>query len=548
MAVQRQPRNSSNNSSRRTDRRRRRLSLESLENRLVLHGAESVSPFNGEADVAVNVNVVATFDFDADPATVNDSTFELRDPQGTLIPAAVSYDAPSRTATLNPDQNLADVADYYEARIVGGPSGVYELGGSELEEDLTWYFITQPPTYSDTAVFTGLVNPTAIEFAPDGSVFVAEKGGLVKVYDDLNDTTPTTFADLRINVHNYWDRGLLGLAVHPDYPATPEVFVLYTYDAPLSGSVAAPAWGTGGGTGDPGPGTTGDPSSVSGRLSRLVANGSGVWDGIEHVLIEDWGQQYPSHSVGSIAFGADGALYASGGDGASFNFADYGQNDGLLDDDPALGDTRLLDPVDEGGALRSLDLRTSPEDPNVDPVSLDGTIIRIDPATGNPLPDNPLYDLYGAIDDPNAERIVADGLRNPFRFTVRPGTNEVWVGDVGWGQWEEINVVRNPTDTQVDGFGWPAFEGAAPSSYDALDIPLLEDYYGDVANNPSLHSEPFYTYRHNEPVLPGGPTGNSSIAGLAFAEGGNLNRARKRAVLCRLFTQPDLGHVCRSRR
>ncbi len=350
MAVQLQTRSSSHKLTRRTDRRRRRLSLESLENRLVLHGAESVSPFNGEADVAVNVNVVATFDFDADPATVNDSTFELRDPQGTLIPAAVSYDAPSRTATLNPDQNLADVADYYEARIVGGPSGVYELGGSELEEDLTWYFITQPPTYSDTAVFTGLVNPTAIEFAPDGSVFVAEKGGLVKVYDDLNDTTPTTFADLRINVHNYWDRGLLGLAVHPDYPATPEVFVLYTYDAPLSGSVAAPAWGTGGGTGDPGPGTTGDPSSVSGRLSRLVANGSGVWDGIEHVLIEDWGQQYPSHSVGSIAFGADGALYASGGDGASFNFADYGQNDGLLDDDPALGDTRLLDPVDEGGA------------------------------------------------------------------------------------------------------------------------------------------------------------------------------------------------------
>ena len=44
------------------------------------------------------------------------------------------------------------------------------------------------------------------------------------------------------------------------------------------------------------------------------------------MLIEDWCQQYPSHSVGTVAFGADGALYVSAGDGASFNFADYGQD------------------------------------------------------------------------------------------------------------------------------------------------------------------------------------------------------------------------------
>ena len=44
------------------------------------------------------------------------------------------------------------------------------------------------------------------------------------------------------------------------------------------------------------------------------------------MLVEDWCQQYPSHSIGSLAFGADGALYVSGGDGASFNFVDYGQD------------------------------------------------------------------------------------------------------------------------------------------------------------------------------------------------------------------------------
>ena len=79
-----------------------------------------------------------------------------------------------------------------------------------------------------------------------------------------------------------------------------------------------------------------------------------------------------------------------------------------------------------------------------DPVSLDGTIIRVDPATGAGLPDNP---LAGSA-DPNARRIIAYGLRNPFRFTFRPGTHELWVGDVGWSTWEEINRISDPTDAR----------------------------------------------------------------------------------------------------
>ena len=71
------------------------------------------------------------------------------------------------------------------------------------------------------------------------------------------------------------------------------------------------------------------------------------------------------------------------------------------------------------------------------PDRLDGAILRVDPDTGAGLPDNPL----AASADANARRIVAYGLRNPFRFTFRPGTNEVWVGDVGWNDWEEINRI-----------------------------------------------------------------------------------------------------------
>jgi glucose/arabinose dehydrogenase len=66
---------------------------------------------------------------------------------------------------------------------------------------------------------------------------------------------------------------------------------------------------------------------VSGRLSRLQADPTtNKMSGPEQVLIEDWCQQYPSHSVGSIVFGSDGALYVSAGDGASYNFTDYGQD------------------------------------------------------------------------------------------------------------------------------------------------------------------------------------------------------------------------------
>ena len=72
-----------------------------------------------------------------------------------------------------------------------------------------------------------------MRFASDGRVFVAEKNGKVKVFDSLADTTPDTFVDLGPWVHDFWDRGLLGLELHPAFPAQPYVYVLYTYDAEI---------------------------------------------------------------------------------------------------------------------------------------------------------------------------------------------------------------------------------------------------------------------------------------------------------------------------
>ena len=108
----------------------------------------------------------------------------------------------------------------------------------------------------------------------------------------------------------------------------------------------------------------------------------------EHVLIDDWCQQYPSHAGGGLGFGADGYLYFSGGDGAAWHFDDYGQDGDPVNpcgDPPGgVGGTQTI-PTAEGGRLRAQDLRTPG-----DPVGLNGSLIRIDPITGDAAPGNPL--------------------------------------------------------------------------------------------------------------------------------------------------------------
>jgi glucose/arabinose dehydrogenase/PKD repeat protein len=382
---------------------------------------------------------------------------------------------------------------------------------------------TLPSGFQESVVFSGLSNPTTVQFSKDGRVFVAEKSGLIKVFDNLSDTTPTTFADLRTNVHNFWDRGMLGMVLDPNFPTNPYVYVLYTHDAAIGGT--APRWGQPGVTSDgcpTPPGATQDGCVVSGRLSRLTADvDTNTMSGPERVLIEGWCQQYPSHSVGSLVFGSDGALYVSGGDGASFGFADYGQGGGSTGsptpknpcgDPPGGVGATLTPPTAQGGSLRSQDLRTSG-----DPVGLNGAILRVDPATGNALPNNPLI----SNSNPNARRIIAHGLRNPFRQTLvaRPGTDEIWVGDVGQIRWDEINRIASPTDSTVENFGWPCYEGnGRQPSFDSANLNICENLYGQA----NAVRAPYFAYSHSAKVVPGESciTGNSSIAGLAFYKGG----------------------------
>ena len=145
------------------------------------------------------------------------------------------------------------------------------------------------------------MNPVGIRFvkAPGPlRAVVFEKGGKVYYYDDLGtQTTPLQaklVADVSSSTHNFWDRGLLGLAIDPSFPAVPNLYILSTID---------PGNFLNDGCND----ATGAGCVVNGRLSRLtldMANPS-VASTVEQPLLEaKWCMQYPSHATGDLQFGS----------------------------------------------------------------------------------------------------------------------------------------------------------------------------------------------------------------------------------------------------
>jgi glucose/arabinose dehydrogenase/PKD repeat protein len=340
-----------------------------------------------------------------------------------------------------------------------------------------------PGGFTESTVWSGLGNPTVLRFAGDGRAFVATKAGRIYEFDGVDDPTPTLFADLSAEVQDFWDRGLLGMALAPDGG---DVYVLYSHDEPEFGDNC------------PDSGTL-DGCRIDNRLSRLDASGR------ETVLLEDYCQQFPSHSAGTLAFGPDGMLYVSAGEGAHFDYADFGQIHNACQDPPK-PDGAIGPPDAQGGALRAQAFRR----PAGQPLSPDGSLLRLDPT-------HPVI---------TRSSFVAYGFRNPFRFTFRPDKPEIWLGDVGWTTWEEIDQV--PVDGTVRNYGWPCYEGAAKQdAYDALDVTTCESLYAA-----GTATAPRFAYRHDGPVVAGdGCTpGDSSISGLSFY-GGTAFPAKYRGAL-----------------
>jgi PKD repeat protein len=464
------------------------------------------------ADPTTTTQAVSTATTVADPTPTTEAELTTTTQAGQAPSTESDQTTTTQEAPIQPEGESAAAATVAPGTKAGptdqaDPLTLSAEGGESVTTAVAIAVAEDLPTgFVEEVVLSGFSLPTMVRFASDGRVFVVEKRGMVLAFDSLSDSTPKTVINLTGSTYAWADRGMHGMALDPAFPSQPYIYLLYATD-PIGYGDSCP---------NP-PGGTTDGCVANARLSRIQVNANNDVVGSEQTLLNGfWCQQYPSHSIGDLAFGADGALYVSAGDGASFTFADYGQGGGTQGNPPPTPENPCGDPpvpvggdqqppTAEGGALRSQDLRTSG-----DPVTFDGAILRVDKNTGAAFPGNPL--LGG---DPQDDRIVAIGQRNPFRITTRPGTSEVWTADVGWNLWEEINRVSNPA-AGLTNLGWPCYEGAnRNSSYDNLNLNICESFYSQGG-----HTGPYFSYRHGLPV--DGCDGQaSSASAIVFYEGGN---------------------------
>ena len=401
------------------------------------------------------------------PLAIRDPDFDIND--GGTYYAWVEYNGTSDVmavyvseSALKPALALLKTTVDLES-IVGSDPYFGFTGGTgnkfNSHKILNWQLDLQdppedPPVQPADVVGVDVVNsdllfPTAVDWLPDGTMLIAEQGGIVKTASG-GVVSQTPFIDISDIVNGIRDRGLLDIAVHPDFANTPYVYLLFTYDPPETqdepiGSLAGPD-GKGNRAGRL-MRVTADVNdnyltAVAGSEVVLLGNNS-TWDNFnafanstedfdeppagenpDGTYLQDFiNSDSESHTVGSLAFGVDGNLFVSIGDGASYNDVDV-----------------------RADRVQDID-------------SLSGKILRIDPITGQGLADNPFYSgdptsIYDEDPDSNRAKVYQLGLRNPFRISVDPISGQLFVGDVGWTQWEEINAAGPGAN-----FGWPFYEG-----------------------------------------------------------------------------------------
>jgi glucose/arabinose dehydrogenase len=319
--------------------------------------------------------------------------------------------------------------------------------------------------FSMANVGSGWSEPVGVTFSKTGSKsFVWEKGGKVYVLNRVGTTSgytkqTTPVLDISPEVGNWRDHGLLGFALDPNFDTNGFIYLLYVVDRHYLIYF---------GTGTYNAATNDYYKATIGRITRYKTKTSGsnlVADLTTRTILlgETKSTGIPilheSHGVGSLAFAADGTLLASAGDAASYNTVDVG----------SLSETYYSQAITDGiirsnenvGAMRSQMIN-----------SHCGKILRLDPTNGNGVSSNPFY--QSGSPRSAQSRVWAMGFRNPFRFSVKPNTGstnpatgdlgELYVGDVGWDKYEELNVIK----AKATNCGWPIFEGiTAQSGYSA---------------------------------------------------------------------------------
>jgi glucose/arabinose dehydrogenase len=271
------------------------------------------------------------------------------------------------------------------------------------------------PSVALEPVASGLTRPVSMAHAGDDRLFVVEQGGLIRVLS-AGVLRPDPFLDVRSLVTSNGERGLLGLAFHPEYAQNGFFFVNYT---DVEGDTVVARYTVS--STDP---NRGDPTSA-----RVV------------LRID---QPFANHNGGQLQFGPDGYLYIGMGDGGSGG-------------DPGNRAQNLL--VLLGKMLR----------------------IDVDALPYSIPPSNPF-----AMRDDSMPEIWASGLRNPWRFSFDRTSGDLWIADVGQGEWEEVSF-QPASSIGGENYGWRRMEGThcfnPPSACNdgTLVLPVIEYGHADGA-------------------------------------------------------------------
>jgi len=267
----------------------------------------------------------------------------------------------------------------------------------------------EPPAVGLKPVADGLTSPVTLTSPGDGSgrSFVVDQVGLIRVLMPDGTLRPEPFLDLRSRMvalmSGFDERGLLGLAFHPQYAANGRLFVYYS--APLRAG---------------GPAGFNHTSHIS--EFRVSADPNRGDPASERILLQVDEPQF-NHNAGTLLFGPDdGDLYISLGDGGGAN-------------DVGLG--HVADWYADNAGGNGQDVTEN----------LLGSILRIDVDAGAPYaipPDNPFAGT------PGLDEVWAYGFRNPYRMSFDSGgSHQLFVGDVGQNSWEEVSIV-----TAGGNYGW----------------------------------------------------------------------------------------------
>lgn len=299
--------------------------------------------------------------------------------------------------------------------------------------------------FFDEVVSSNYNLPVGIRFDHEGRAFVWEKSG--KIYNLSPDGyNKTLILDISEEVASWGDHGMTGVAIDPDFAENGNIYVAYTVDRHYLFNYGTPDYDKD---------STILTNATIGRVSkfqldlntfpyeviegsRKIILGQHLTDGFP--ILADF------HGVGSLAFGNDGSLFVSCGDGGLDSepnvkyHTDQALRDGIIDS------TMII------GSYRAQTIH-----------SLNGKIIRINPETGDGISSNPFYDPLNPRSPQS--RIWVMGLRNPYKFIHIPETGShnpslgdpgLFIsGDIGSSYWEEFNLIQD----KGQNFGWPKYEG-----------------------------------------------------------------------------------------